>query len=240
MEKNNQHILFITGGAGYVGAMLCEQFSEREDVIKIVALDKEPMPDQLKGNAKIVWIHANTSDGTWQERVRKEQPDVVIHTAWQIRELYGHQDIGWKWNVDGSDAIFNFAFTIPSVRKLIYFSTASIYGAYSTNTFSHHFTEDEPMLEEEYSYGREKKRVEENLRIAWENFRRKDKKNVPQVFIVRPAAITGPRGRFMRIRFGLQSALGGTFVCYPLKVHSTGLLTTFLPCLPPHSDLCPN
>lgn len=208
MEGNKNHTLFITGGAGYVGAMLCDQFSQRDDVKKIIALDKEPLPDLLKENKKVVWVSANTSDGAWQEKVREHAPDVVIHTAWQIRELYGHRDIGWKWNVDGSNAVFDFAFGTPSVKKLIYFSTASIYGAYADNTFDHLFKEDEPMREIEYSYGLEKKQVEEDLKKKWET-QRQGGKPLPQVFVVRPAAITGPRGRFMRLRFGLQSALGG-------------------------------
>lgn len=205
MAANNMHTLFITGGAGYVGAMLCDQFSKRADVDKIIALDKETRPELLAGNEKIVWVDANTSDDTWQETVRAYTPDIVIHTAWQIREMYGHQDTEWKWNVDGSNAVFDFAFGMPSVKKLVYFSTASIYGAYADNTFDHLFREDEPMREIEYSYGREKKQVEEDLKKKWDALQG----TKPQVFIVRPAAITGPRGRYMRLRFGLQSALGG-------------------------------
>ncbi len=201
--------IFITGGAGYVGGMLCEQLSALPQVTKIIALDKDEMPESLKGNQKIVWITANTADkDDWWDKVAKENPDVVIHTAWQIRELYGRQHIEWRWNVEGSQRIFEFAFSSPSVKRIVYFSTASIYGAYATNTLDHLFTEDEPMREEEYSYGREKKRAEEILHTLYE-----EKKNTgvmtPIVSVVRPAAITGPRGRFMRVRFGLQSALMG-------------------------------
>lgn len=198
------HTLFITGAAGYVGTMLCEQFSKRDDVKKIVALDMEPQPDVLKSNPKIQWITANTSDGSWQDVVRKEEPNIVIHTAWQIRMLYGHNDTTWKWNVDGSRAAFDFAFSEKSVARLIHFSTASIYGAYTTNTFDHLFKETEPMLEDEYLYGVEKKAAEIALNEAVAKH-----PLGPLVAVVRPAAITGPRGRFMRIRFGLQSALSG-------------------------------
>jgi nucleoside-diphosphate-sugar epimerase len=89
--------------------------------------------------------------------------------------------------------------------RLVHFSTVSLYGAYATNTFAHHFSEDEPMREEQYLYGVEKRKAEEVLNeiVA------KSGGKGPLVAVVRPAAITGPRGRYMRIRFGLQSALSG-------------------------------
>lgn len=207
MEK--QLTLFITGGSGYVGAMLADQFSKRADVKEIVCLDKEQESGLLKGNTKITWITANTSDGTWQEIVRSKNPDVVIHTAWQIRERYGDQKTQWKWNVDGSQAIFDFVFSAPSVKKLVYFSTVSSYGAFADNTVDHFYTEAEPFRRTDYLYAEEKRIVEENLEKTYKEAKAKSS-TVPQVFILRPAAITGPRGRYARIRFGLQAALSGS------------------------------
>ena len=126
MDKK-QSTLFITGAAGYVGGMLCDQFSKRDDVKEIIGLDVEPIPELLKGNNKIIWINANTSDRTWQEIVGKKSPNIVIHSAWQIREMYGKRSLEWKWNIDGSDNIFDFAFDTPSVTRLIHFSTVASY-----------------------------------------------------------------------------------------------------------------
>jgi nucleoside-diphosphate-sugar epimerase len=210
--------------------MLCDQLSGRDDVKEIVALDKECMPDLLAGNQKITWITANTSDGSWQEGVRLRHPDIIIHTAWQIREMYGEQDVQRRWNVEGSRALFDFAFNSLSVKKLVYFSTAAVYGAYKTNVLEHRFREDEEMREGEYSYGREKKEVEEILRKRWNDAMRGDLHR-PQIFVLRPAAITGPRGRFMRIRFGLQSALAGKLTgnfFYQL----VSLMVSFVPATP--------
>ncbi len=200
-----KHTLFITGAAGYVGAMLCDQFSKRDDVERIIGLDMEPMPDILVNTPKLTWVQANTSDGTWQEKVRAAKPDVVIHTAWQIRMLYRRNETTWKWNVDGSRAVFDFAFDTPTVTRLVHFSTASLYGAYPENTFDHLFAEDEPMREHQYLYGVEKIKAEEALNevVAAHTG------SQIRVAVVRPAAITGPRGRYMRVRFGLQSALSG-------------------------------
>ncbi|MFA6078083.1 MAG: NAD-dependent epimerase/dehydratase family protein [Candidatus Paceibacterota bacterium] len=226
----NKHTIFIAGAAGYVGAMLCDQFSKREDVDLIIGLDKEIKPKLLEGNEKVFWITGNTSDGLWQEKVSEKNPDVVINVAWQIREMYGKKEKQWKWNVEGSDAVFDFCFTNSSVKKLIYFSTVSSYGAFSDNSLEHYFKEEEPFREMEYLYGVEKKVVEEHLKEKFNSAKSKGQ-NVPQVFVVRPAAITGPRGRAMEGRFGLQSALSGNLKgSFVYKIVT--LLTAVVPATP--------
>ncbi len=200
--------IVITGGAGYVGEMLCEQFAKRADVSVIIAIDKEPQSDVSKNIEKVVYIQHNLADDGWQAAVQKYNPDTIIHTAWQIRAMYGNANEQWRWNVDGSQNVFDFAFTQPSTKKLIYFSTASSYSARSDNRFDHLFTEEQGFRDDDYIYAKEKKTVEDNLYATYSELK-KAGQLLPQVSIVRPAAITGPRGRYMRIRFGLQSALQG-------------------------------
>lgn len=200
---NEKHTILITGAAGYVGTMLVQRFALRPDVEKIIGLDKESLPEILRTETKLHYLQMNTADA-WEEEVERFNPGVVIHTAWQIREMYGHQDVEWKWNIDGSDKVFDFAFQTPSVERLIHFSTVASYGAYPANTIEHRFTEEEPFRKMDYLYAEEKRIAEEHLKQKYDTAVRK----VP-VAIVRPAAVTGPRGRYMRIRFGLQAALSG-------------------------------
>ena len=221
--------IFITGGAGYIGAMLCDQFAKREDVEKIVTLDKEPETDLTRHNPnknKIEFIHANTSDDSWIETLKTFAPDVVIHTAWQIRHMYGDEKTEWKWNIDGSDKIFDFVFSTPSVKKLIHFSTVASYGAFPDNRIDHFYKENEGFRKSGYLYAEEKRITEEHLEGRY----KKAKENgwSGQVFIVRPAAITGPRGRYDRIRFGLQSALSGNLKRGFVN-NIVMLLTSFVP-----------
>lgn len=201
MDK--KQTILITGAAGYVGAMLVEEFAKRDDVERIIGIDKEPLPENFTHEPKLVYLHLNTADD-WEEQARAYHPTVVIHTAWQIREMYGDKATEWKWNIDGSNNIFDFAFSEKSVERLVYFSTVSSYGAFPSNTTDHRYVEDEPFRKTQYLYAEEKRFAEENLKERYE----KSGKHVA-VSIVRPAAITGPRGRYMRIRFGLQSALAG-------------------------------
>jgi len=200
-----KHTLFITGAAGYVGGMLVEQFAAREDVERIVGLDKEPFPESLQGIEKLVYICANTADDSWREEVAGYQPDIVIHTAWHIREVYGDRAITWKWNIDGSDNVFDFAFTSPTVTRLVHFSTVASYGAFPTNTLTDWYREEDPFRKSQYLYAEEKRITEEHLKEKYDAA-----KTSVDVSIIRPAAITGPRGRYQRIRFGLQAALSGS------------------------------
>lgn len=201
---NEKHSILITGAAGYVGGMLVEQFARRNDVERIIGIDKEPMPQSYQSIEKLVYLSTNTVDD-WEEQVRAYHPDIVVHTAWQIREMYGDQKTEWKWNIGGSDKVFDFAFSESSVKRLVHFSTVASYGAFPDNSLDHRYTEDEPFRKSEYLYAEEKRIAEEHVQERYE----KSDKHVT-VAIVRPAAITGPRGRFMRIRFGLQASLSGS------------------------------
>ncbi len=220
----NGKTIFITGGAGYVGEMLCDQFAKRDDVAKIITLDKEEQSEFSKQIPKLTYIQSNMADEGWDVEVAKHSPDTVIHTAWQIRAMYGNAKEQWRWNVDGSDKVFDFAIANDSVKKLIYFSTASSYSARKDNRFEHLFTEDEGFRDDDYIYAHEKKVTEEHLA---EKYKATDRSDL-QVVVVRPAAITGPRGRYMRIRFGLQSALQGNLKGSPVYKLVT-LLTSFVP-----------
>src|SRR6056297_168567 len=193
-----QYTIFITGGAGYVGEMLCEQFGKRDDVRQIITLDKEPQTEYSAKLPKVTYLQHNLAEDGWQEEIARYEPDVVIHTAWQIRAMYGQSDEQWRWNVDGSGKVFDFALTCDSVNRLIYFSTASSYSARADNRLEHLFTEAEGFRDDDYIYAKEKQVTEELLKAKFDEVKTAGK-GVQQVSIVRPAAITGPRGRFMRI-----------------------------------------
>lgn len=210
-------------GVGYVGEMLCDQLNQRDDIEKIIALDKEPQSEWCKSFKKVAYVEHNMADDGWQDIVRAHNPEVVVHTAWQIRAMYGNSKEQWRWNVDGSGKVFDFALSTPSVKKLIYFSTASSYSARADNRFDHLFTEAEGFRDDDYIYAHEKKVTESLLQQKFDKVKRDDF----SVVVVRPAAITGPRGRYMRIRFGLQSALQGNLKGGVYKLVT--LLTAFVP-----------
>lgn len=221
-----KHTVLVTGAAGYVGSMLVRRFAAREDVERVIGLDKEPLPDLITDEAKLVYLETNTADEGWEEKVAAYAPTVVVHTAWQIREIYGNRPLSWKWNIDGSDRVFRFAYNTPSVTRLVHFSTVASYGAFPTNTIEYRFTEEDPFRETDYLYAEEKRIAEEHLEVCFAEASRK----VPTA-IVRPAAITGPRGRYMRIRFGLQAALAGQLkdsFAYRL----VSMMTRFVPVTP--------
>lgn len=219
----DKHTILLTGAAGYVGAMLINEWSKRDDVAEIIALDMAEPEPFVKDAPKTTWIQANTADDTWKKIVEEKKPTIVVHAAWQIRNIYGNPKLQWKWNVEGSQNIFDVAFAMPSVQRLVYFSSAAVLGADPNNEIEDTFDEHAPLKDEVYLYAKEKKIVEERLRTMAET-----KPQHLTISIIRPAAISGPRGRYGRIRFGLQSALAGKLKgSFAYTIVST--LTAFIP-----------
>ena len=167
----NPKTILITGAAGYIGAMLSDQFSRAPGLERIIAIDKNPMPDLLRGNKKIIWISAELSEGIWRDKIKIYKPEIVIHAAWQIKELYGQKDLQRKLNIEATRRVFEFVFREACVKKLIYFSTISSFGAFAANNLNSRFTENSLLAEDQYLYGREKKEVEEMLQSFYKNSR---------------------------------------------------------------------
>jgi len=202
--------IFITGSSGYIGGMLVERFSEDPRVTSIVALDMVAPPSSKSnfGSAKksdffpggkISFITNNLGDPSWEEKVLAHGiPDIVIHCAYVIREGYGKKR-EWqiKSNIAAAERVFDFAFK-NQVKRLIHFSTVASYGALPDNSTSKRFTEEDSFRESQYLYGVDKKIIEEKLKRMYQTA-----KPATQVCVVRPCAVTGPRGQFMFKRFGL-------------------------------------
>ncbi len=199
--------IFITGTSGYIGGMLADRYAVRDDVQELICLDKNPMPARYRGNSKVLWIRANTSDESWQELIASRKPDVVIHCAWQIREFYFRKNLHKKWNLDGTTNVFRFVFDTPSIKKLIYLSSVAAYGAYPDNSVERPFVESDPLREDEYLYGVQKKRSEQELEKQYAHACDSARDTCPDVTVLRVSSVTGTRYAQAKRGFTLQNIL---------------------------------
>jgi nucleoside-diphosphate-sugar epimerase len=180
-------------------------------VTGIVGVDLRPRPDRLAGNPKITWIQADVSTDDWQAAAREQGADVVVHLAFQIRQLYGRrQATQRRWNVDGARKVLAFVFAEPSVRRLIHFSTVTAYGADADSSVAERLRESDPLRERDYLYGSHKREIEGLLEQA---YAASDQST--HVVVLRCASISGPYGRFVLGRFGIVSTLTGLFPFLP-------------------------
>jgi nucleoside-diphosphate-sugar epimerase len=206
----------VAVGAGYVGKILINKLLKEANTEKIFVIDK----DYLNfGNPKIVFIHKNLVDN-WEEDIEVQNNTQVIHLAWQIRTMYGRSKLQWHWNIDGSKKVFEFVRRhSDKIRTFIHFSTVASYGAFKDNTFQKYFVEEEKFRSTDYLYAEEKRIAEEEMDKILGGAATTRPANT-NLFVIRPASITGPVGR-ERSGFGLQSALAG-------KVSSKNFLENFI------------
>ncbi len=183
--------VLVTGAAGYVGSLFTERLLELPQITKVVATDRRARHESRVGPApeKLVEDVGLLEDAGFVAGLEKHGPfDAVIHAAFGVRAGYGRRAAEVEHgNIEGCRNVFDFSFR-HNVPQLIYFSSASVYGARPGNTLDHFFNEEEPLREETYPYGAQKRATELLLREMY------DEANADtRVAIVRPCSITGPR-----------------------------------------------
>lgn len=206
------HTLLITGSSGYVGSMLVAKFIKRPDVALIIGIDKDPENDLTKSlpreiRDKFVFIQDNLANNTWQHKLEKFNIDTAVHCAWQIRRIYGNKSLSYDWNINGSKNLFDLVWK-NQIPKLIHFSTVASYGAQKDNSLNNFFKEEDKLRESSYHYAEEKRLVEKILEEKVADAKA-TREWVPQISVIRPASITGPRRKSNSKHFNLQSALSG-------------------------------
>ena len=201
--------VLITGAAGYIGGMLVDQLADSDSIGRLNCVDIKERPARFEHHSKIRWICSDVAEDGWAAELRDEAIDVVVHCAYQIRELYGAgRGRQRRWNLDGARRVFEFALGRASVRRLVQLSTITAYGALATNSLDRSFTEEMPLSEDTYLYGVQKKQVEELLGRTYRRLRPS-----AHVVVLRLASVSGPRGRFGLNRYGLLSTIAGGFPC---------------------------
>jgi nucleoside-diphosphate-sugar epimerase len=201
--------LLITGAAGYIGSMLIDRLADSDGIDTIFGIDLKAQPARGGGRAKLRWISGDVAEDGWVSELSDEPIDVVIHCAYQIRELYGGgRARQLRWNLEGARKVFEFALAHPSVRRVVHLSTVSAYGALPTNSADRLLTEKDPLCEDTYLYGVQKKQVEDLLGQLFGRLRPS-----AHVVVLRLASVSGPRGRFGLNRYGLLSTIAGRFPC---------------------------
>jgi len=118
----------VTGGAGFIGSHIVEQLLETG--AEVAVLDDLSRGSLANLHPRAVLYHGDIRDAAFvRETVRRVAPEVVFHLAAQV-------DVQVSVNDPGLDAAVNVGGTVnlleacrgAGVRKLIYASSAAVYG----------------------------------------------------------------------------------------------------------------
>lgn len=171
--------ILITGATGYLGNFLSEYFGKKG--IEVVGLGIEKQPVLKIPNYKLV--KCDVRDKAKMKKIfDEEKPTHVIHLAYLMDPLH---DKKTEYDIDvvGSQNVLEVANLTKSVKQLIHFSSASIYGAHPDN--KDWIKEDDELRPADYTYAVYKKLLEE----WYDKFKKRDDL---KLFTFRMCTAVGP------------------------------------------------
>lgn len=179
----------VTGAAGFIGSHLCERLLA--DGHEVAGIDcfvpYYPKPIKL-GNLGTLRVHAGFSFHSIDLRTHELEPlldgiDVVFHLAAMagLPKSWTEFDLYESCNITATQRLLEAARQTPGLRRLIYASTSSVYGKYSSGD---EFLPTRPIS----PYGVTKLAAENLCRAFGEEY------GVPAV-VLRYFSVYGPRQR---------------------------------------------
>lgn len=178
MVEDARLTVAVTGAAGYLGQRLLQQLDARPEIGRIVALDTQPI---AYSSQKVVSDVLDVRDSALKARLAGV--DVLVHLAF-VMDPIKDETLMRSVNVEGSSNAFHSAIE-AGVGKIVYASSATVYGAHSDNDLP--LTETSPLRANlDFSYPAHKLEVEYVVREL-----RKEHPGVRFV-VFRPAIVFGP------------------------------------------------
>ena len=206
--------IILTGASGYLGSQLMDLWLRDERIEEIIAIDlKDPKFLFERDNPKVRFIQKNIADIDFEKEIAEpEKIDAVVHAAYLIRTPYFNRQEHLRSNIFGAENIFKFTLN-NKVPKLIHFSTVAVYGAKKENSLDIPFRENDPIKEDKIAYGKDKKEIE---KILWDLNQKYQNQSETEISVLRIGSVSGPFGKFVIGKKGLQSFLRGVLPFIPI------------------------
>ena len=189
MDAIENSVIFITGGAGFIGSTLAAKLVEKNKVIIYDNLDRNAIQySDLLSQENINFIQGDILNLDKIENIFKEyQPNYVVHCAaiagvdTVIKDPVRTLDI----NIIGTNNVLKAALCLNDLKRIILFSTSEVFGSASFNS-----SESKPAVigavgEARWTYALSKLANEHYADAYYKKY------NMPTV-ILRPFNIYGP------------------------------------------------
>lgn len=118
----------ITGISGYVGKKLTHLLIDKNYYQKIIGVD---INDFSSEDEKIKFYKIDIRDKKLQNIFKEEKVDYVIHLAFLLNPIH-NKSLMFDINVNGTKNVLD-ASKYSGVKKFIYLSSTTVYGAHSDN-----------------------------------------------------------------------------------------------------------
>jgi UDP-glucose 4-epimerase len=148
--------VLITGSSGSFGTIIAKSLIAKK--VPVIGIDIREPDGKNSGEYFKFYRCCITDKDSLRSIFKKEEPDRVIHFACTLNRVRDRQR-EYEIDVVGSKNIIDISNEIPSVKQLIYSSSALAYGGNSDNP--DWLSEDHPLRPGKLRYGLNKKQIEE-------------------------------------------------------------------------------